>query len=70
MARSTTISPEEDAQITALAKAESKSKSAVVREAVRVYRISRDLDRIREIGRRTAAAMNIETYEDIERIAS
>jgi len=74
MARSTTIlnisvSPEEAAQITQLAKEESKSKSAVVRDAVRSYRLKKNLDYIQEVGRKTAEAMGIETYEDIERIA-
>jgi len=74
MARSTTIlnisiSPEEAAQITQLAKEESKSKSAVVRDAVRSYRLRKNLDYIQEVGRKTAEAMGIETYEDIERIA-
>lgn len=74
MARTTTVlnisvSPEENSQITQLAKEESKSKSAVIRDAVRSYRLKKNLDYIQEVGRKTAEAMGIETYEDIERIA-
>ena len=74
MSRSTSIlnisvTPEEETQIEELAKSQSTSKSALVREALRVYRLNKNLDVIRDIGNRTATAMAIDSYEDIERIA-
>ena len=74
MSRSTSIlnisvTPEEETQIEELAKSQSTTKSALVREALRVYRLNKNLDVIRDIGNRTATAMGIDSYEDIERIA-
>ncbi len=74
MSRSTSIlnisvTPEEETQIEELAKSQSTSKSALVREALRVYRLNKNLDVIRDIGNRTATAQGIDSYEDIERIA-
>ena len=74
MPRSTTIlnisiTPEEEAQIEKLAKKQATTKSSVVREALRVYRLNKNLDVIRDIGNRTSAAMGIDSFEDIERIA-
>ena len=64
------ITPEEEAQIKELAKEQSMTKSALVREALRVYRLNKNLDVIRDIGNRTSAAIGIDSFEDIERIAS
>ena len=74
MSRTTTIlnislSPEEDIQIEELAKKESITKSGLVREALRLYRLNKNLDTIRNIGDRTAAAFGIDSFEDIEKIA-
>jgi len=74
MPRSTSIlnisvTREEEAQIEELAKSQATTKSALVREALRVYRLNKNLDIIRDIGARTAAAMGIDSFEDIERIA-
>lgn len=74
MTRSTTIlnislSPEEASQIERLAKKEATTKSGLVREALRVYRLNRDLDTIRDIGNRTSAALGVDSFEDIEKVA-
>ncbi len=74
MSRSTSIlnisiSQEEEAQIEELAKSQSTTKSGLIREALRVYRLNKNLDIIRDIGNRTSAAMGIDSFEDIERIA-
>jgi len=74
MSRSTSIlnisiSQEEEAQIEELAKSQSTTKSGLIREALRVYRLNKNLDVIRDIGNRTSAAMGIDSFEDIERIA-
>ena len=74
MSRSTSIlnisiSQEEEAQIEELAKTQSTTKSSVVREALRVYRLSKNLDVIRDIGNRTSSAIGVDSFEDIEKIA-
>ena len=74
MSRSTailniSISQEEEAQIEKLAKSQSTTKSGLMREALRVYRLNKNLDVIRDIGNRTTAAFGVDSFEDIERIA-
>ena len=74
MSRSTSIlnisiSQEEEAQIEELAKSQSTTKSGLIREALRVYRLNKNLDVIRDIGNRTSAAIGVDSFEDIERIA-
>ncbi len=74
MSRSTSIlnisiSQEEKAQIEELAKTQSTTKSSVVREALRVYRLNKNLDVIRDIGNRTSSAIGVDSFEDIEKIA-
>ncbi len=56
-------------QIDAMAKAENKTKSELIREAFRKYRSDRDWMRIRRWGEETARRLGIETYDDIEKIA-
>jgi len=74
MSRSTSIlnisiSQEEEAQIEKLAKSQSTTKSGLMREALRVYRLNKNLDVIRDIGNRTSAALGADSFEDIEKIA-
>lgn len=73
MSRSTSIlnisiSPKEKAQLEELAKTQSTTKSSVVREALRVYRINKNLDVVRDIGNRTSIVMGIDSFDDIEKI--
>lgn len=56
-------------EITKMAKRENKTKSELLREAFRVYQWRKNWAQIRIWGEETARRMEIETYEDIERIA-
>lgn len=56
-------------QIEAMAKDENKTKSELLREAIRVYKFRRDWAKIRMWGEETARRMGIETYDDVEKIA-
>ena len=56
-------------QIEAAASEEKKSISAVLREALRVYRSQKDWAKIRRWGDATAKKVGIKSYDDIERIA-
>lgn len=74
MARSTTIlnislSPEEDTQIEELAKQEATTKSGLVRQALKAYRLNKSLDMIRDIGERSALSLGIDSFDDIEKLA-
>lgn len=63
------VTAEEEAQINELAKQQLITKSALVRDALRLYRLNKNLDVIRDIGNRSASALGIDSYEDIEKIA-
>ena len=63
------ISPLIEKQVTSIAAQDQKTKSEVVRDAIRQYSISRSLSEIYAYGRERAQSLGIETYEDIERIA-
>lgn len=63
------ISPVIEKQVTAIAEQDQKTKSEVVRDAIRQYSLSRSLNEIYVYGREQAQSLGIETYEDIERIA-
>jgi len=63
------VTVEEEAQINELAKQQLVTKSALVRDALRLYRLNKNLDVIRDIGNRSASALGIDSYEDIEKIA-
>lgn len=56
-------------QIEAMAKKENKSKSELMRDAFRVYKLQKDWARIRLWGQQIAQRMGIESYDDVERIA-
>ncbi|MDP2720729.1 MAG: hypothetical protein Q8O75_02190 [bacterium] len=63
------ISPLIEIQVTSIAKQDQKTKSEVVRDAIREYSLSRSLREIYDYGRKQAQGLGIETYEDIEKIA-
>ena len=63
------ISPLIEMQVTSIAKQDQKTKSEVVRDAIRQYSLSRSLNEIYVYGREQTQSLGIETYEDIERIA-
>ncbi|MBI4023310.1 ribbon-helix-helix protein, CopG family [Candidatus Berkelbacteria bacterium] len=59
----------EDRALTALARKEKRSKSELVREALRRYERKLQWERIRDWGRRTAIEFGISSYDDVDRIA-
>lgn len=63
------ISPLIEKQVTSIAEADQKTKSEVVRDAIRQYSLSRSLSEIYIFGREQSQHLGIESYEDIERIA-
>ncbi len=56
-------------EIKAMAKEENKTKSELLREAIRLYKFRRDWAKIRIWGDEIARRMGIETYDDVEKIA-
>lgn len=56
-------------EIKAMAKAERKTKSELLREAFRLYKWRKEWARIRALGEQTAQRMGIESYDDVEQIA-
>ena len=63
------VTPTIKKEVTSIAKKEQKTKSEVVRDAIRQYSISRSLSEIYAYGRERSQSLGIETYEDVERIA-
>lgn len=66
---SLSVSKAEDQLINKIMKEDGKTRSEIVREAIRQYQFKRTLSGMQKIGVRTAVKMGIETYDDIERIA-
>lgn len=66
---SLSVSKAEDRLINKIMKEEGKTRSEIVREALRQYQFRRVLLSMQKIGIKTAVKMGIETYDDIERIA-
>lgn len=63
------ISPLIEKELTSIARKDQKTKSEVVRDAIRQYSLSRALSEIYTYGRDQSQRLGIESYEDIERIA-
>lgn len=63
------VPPQMEKQIVAMAKKENKTKSELLRDAFRVYKLQKDWARIRLWGQQIAQRMGIESYDDVERIA-
>lgn len=61
--------PQMERQIEAMAKKENKTKSELLRDAFRAYKLQKDWARIRLWGKQIALKMGIESYDDVERIA-
>ncbi|KKQ18824.1 MAG: hypothetical protein US31_C0001G0011 [Berkelbacteria bacterium GW2011_GWA1_36_9] len=66
---SISLSPKEFNLISKLAQKEGRSRSQLIREALRQYQISCDWHYLQGIGERVAIRLGIETEEDVERIA-
>lgn len=63
------ISPLLEKQVTSIAEQDQKTKSEVVRDAIRQYSLLRSLREIYVYGRKQAQSLGIESYDEIERIA-
>lgn len=63
------VSPTIEKELISIAKQDQKTKSEVVRDAIRQYSLSRSLSEIYAYGREQSQRLGIESYEDIERIA-
>lgn len=66
---SLSVSKAEDQMINKIMKEEGKTRSEIVREAIKQYQFKRTLVVMQKTGVKIAAKMGIETYDDIERIA-
>ena len=66
---SLSVSKAEETLINKIMKEEGKTRSEIVREALKQYQFKRVLSGMQKIGLKIAAKMGIETYDDIERIA-
>lgn len=66
---SLSVSKTEDHLINKIMKEEGKTRSEIVREALKQYQFKRTLLVLQKIGIKTAAKMRVESYDDIERIA-
>lgn len=66
---SISLSPKEFNLISKLAQKEGRSRSQLIREALKEYQISHDWQYLQGVGERIAIRLGIETEEDVERIA-
>jgi len=66
---SISLNPSEQKIITQLSKQEQKTKSQIVREALRQYRFEKNLSKIQKTGIKIASKFDIDSYEDIEKFA-
>lgn len=56
-------------EISQLAKRERRSRSELVREAVRRYHLMQDWEYLQKVGEKIAARLGVETEADVERLA-
>lgn len=66
---SISLSPGEEKTIKKLSLEEGKTRSQLVREALRQYQFNKTFARLQRQGKRIAIKLGIETDEDVERIA-
>lgn len=66
---SLSVSKAEDQLINKIMREEGKTRSEIVREALKQYQFKRTLLVMQKVGVKIAAKLGIETYDDIERIA-
>ncbi len=66
---SISLSPAEEKRISKLSKIEGKTRSQLIREALRQYQFNKTFARLQRQGKRIAIKLGIETDEDVERIA-
>ena len=65
---SISLSPAILRELERLVKSERKTRSELLREALRQYTIEKNLEQVYKYGEKIAAKLGIETYEDVERI--
>ena len=56
-------------EISKLAKKEKRTRSELIREAIRRYQAIRDWEYLQMVGEKIATRLGIETEQDVERIA-
>ena len=66
---SLSVSKTENQLINKIMKEEGKTRSEIVRNALKQYQFKRNLLIMQKIGVKTAVKMGIESYDDIERTA-
>lgn len=66
---SVSLSKKELEKVSKLAKRERRTRSELIREAIRRYQLIQDWEYLQKIGEKVAARMEIETEADVERIA-
>jgi len=66
---SVSLSRKELEKISKLAKREGRTRSELIREAIRKYQTSRNWEYLQKVGEKIAARLEIETEADVERIA-
>ena len=66
---SISLSKKELGELAKLAKKEGRTRSELVREALRRYQAGRDWQYLQSVGEKIAVRLGIETEEDVERIA-
>lgn len=66
---SISLSKKELSEIVKLAKEEGRTRSELIREALRKYQVGRDWQYLQNVGEKIAVRLGIETEEDVERIA-
>lgn len=66
---SVSLSAKELREISKLAKKEKRTRSELIRDAIRRYQTIRDWEYLQKVGEKVAIRLGIETEADVERIA-
>jgi len=66
---SVSLSTKELKEISKLAKKERRTRSEIIREAIRRYQTVRNWEYLQKVGEKIATRLGIETEQDVERIA-
>ncbi len=66
---SVSMSPKEEQTVIELAEREGRTRSQIIREALRRYRFDSTLSEMQEFGKKIAIKLNIESDDDVETIA-
>ena len=66
---SISLTKEEFKGVTRLSEKEQRTRSELIREAIRQYQTLRDWEYLQKVGEKVATRLGIEMEEDVERIA-